>query len=55
MKGYFAWSFMDNFEWREGYARRFGIHFVDYKNGRARHPKRSAKWWKEFLRGKAAS
>jgi beta-glucosidase len=30
MKGYFVWSFLDNFEWSLGYSKRFGIVYVDY-------------------------
>jgi beta-glucosidase len=50
IKGYFAWSLLDNFEWSWGYTVRFGINFVDYKNGLKRHEKLSAKWFKNFLK-----
>ncbi|XP_014521892.1 cyanogenic beta-glucosidase-like [Vigna radiata var. radiata] len=50
IKGYFAWSLLDNFEWNDGYAVRFGIHFVDYKDDLKRHEKLSAKWFKNFLK-----
>nr|XP_011461907.1 PREDICTED: beta-glucosidase 12-like isoform X1 [Fragaria vesca subsp. vesca] len=49
VKGYFAWSLFDNFEWADGYSCRFGINSVDYKNGLKRHPKHSAAWFKNFL------
>ena len=48
IRGYFAWSLLDNFEWSEGYKMRFGIVYVDYKTQK-RTPKRSALWFKEFL------
>ncbi|KAM5582563.1 beta-glucosidase 12-like [Rosa sericea] len=50
LKGYFAWSLLDNFEWGSGYTVRFGINYVDYKNGNKRHPKLSAHWFKNFLK-----
>ncbi|KDP25142.1 hypothetical protein JCGZ_22677 [Jatropha curcas] len=50
VKGYFAWSLLDNFEWSSGYTVRFGINYVDYKNGLKRYPKLSARWFKKFLR-----
>lgn len=43
VRGYFAWSLLDNFEWAEGYETRFGVCFVDYENGQKRYPKKSAK------------
>ncbi|MCI0696604.1 GH1 family beta-glucosidase [candidate division KSB1 bacterium] len=49
LQGYFAWSFMDNFEWGEGYSKRFGLHHVDYATGR-RTPKASAKWYAEVIK-----
>lgn len=46
--GYFAWSLLDNFEWRLGYTSRFGIVYVDYSNLK-RYPKMSAYWFKQLL------
>ncbi|KAG9136390.1 hypothetical protein Leryth_025710 [Lithospermum erythrorhizon] len=51
VKGYFAWSFMDNWEWNQGFTVRFGLTFIDYKNDLKRIPKLSAKWLKAFLKG----
>lgn len=51
VRGYFAWSLVDNFEWAQGYTKRFGLIYVDYKNGLARHPKSSAYWFLRFLKG----
>ncbi|XXG56627.1 hypothetical protein AAC387_Pa03g3993 [Persea americana] len=51
VKGYFAWSLLDNFEWADGYTVRFGINYVDYEDGLKRYPKKSAIWFKKFLKG----
>jgi beta-glucosidase len=48
LKGYFLWSLMDNFEWADGYSKRFGIHYVDFKTQK-RTPKLSAQWYKEVI------
>jgi beta-glucosidase len=48
LQGYFIWSLLDNFEWAMGYARRFGIVWVDYETGR-RIPKASFHWYKQFI------
>lgn len=45
MRGYFAWSLMDNFEWAEGYRMRFGIVHVDYET-QVRTVKKSGHWYK---------
>ncbi|KAG6682903.1 beta-glucosidase 24-like [Carya illinoinensis] len=50
VKAYFAWTFLDDYEWMSGYTVRFGIHFVDYVNGLKRYPKLSAKWFQNFLK-----
>jgi beta-glucosidase len=44
MKGYFVWSLLDNFEWADGYNKRFGLVYVDYKTQK-RTPKLSAKFY----------
>ncbi|KAL0284686.1 UNVERIFIED_CONTAM: Beta-glucosidase 13 [Sesamum calycinum] len=49
VKGLFAWSFLDNFEWGAGYDIGFGFFYVDFKNGLRRIPKQSAVWFKNFL------
>ena len=48
VKGYFLWSLLDNFEWCDGYSKRFGIHFVDFKTQK-RTPKLSAEWYREVI------
>ncbi|KAF3958391.1 hypothetical protein CMV_016704 [Castanea mollissima] len=52
VRGYFAWSFLDDFEWESGFTLRFGITYVDYKNGLKRYMKASASWFKNFLQKK---
>ncbi len=49
VRGYFAWSLMDNFEWAYGYDKRFGIVRVDYAT-QARTLKDSAKWYRDTIR-----
>jgi beta-glucosidase len=48
LRGYMVWSFLDNFEWAEGYSKRFGLVFVDYGTQR-RIPKASASWYSEVI------
>jgi beta-glucosidase len=48
LNGYFAWSFLDNFEWAEGYEKRFGMTHVDFTTQK-RTVKQSGNWFKTFL------
>jgi len=51
VRGYMAWSLMDNFEWSLGYTERFGLHRVDFDDPtRPRTPKASAKFYAELVR-----
>jgi beta-glucosidase len=49
VRGYFAWSLLDNFEWAWGYGQRFGIVRVDYET-QERTPKASARWYARVAR-----
>ncbi|XP_011669546.2 cytosolic beta-glucosidase [Strongylocentrotus purpuratus] len=51
LRGYFAWSLMDNFEWFQGYSNRFGLHHVDFTDPlRRRTPKASAQTYATIVR-----
>ncbi|KAH6773803.1 hypothetical protein C2S51_012207 [Perilla frutescens var. frutescens] len=48
VRGYFAWSLLDNFEWLSGFTIRFGLHHVDF-DSLNRTPKSSASWYKQLI------
>ena len=52
VRGYFVWSLLDNFEWADGYSKRFGIVYVDYAS-QQRICKDSALWYRDFLQAAA--
>lgn len=54
VKGYFHWSFMDNFEWALGYTPRFGLVYIDY-NTLQRTIKDSGKWFQQVIQANALS
>ena len=54
LRGYFAWSLLDNFEWSIGYSKRFGIVHVDYQT-QVRTPKASARFYSQVIRSGGAA
>jgi beta-glucosidase len=48
VRGYFLWSLLDNYEWADGYSKRFGIVYVDFKTQK-RTPKLSAEFYKTTI------
>ena len=54
LRGYFAWSLLDNFEWSQGYSKRFGLVHVDFATQR-RTWKSSAQFLRDVIRSNGAS
>ena len=54
LRGYFAWSLLDNFEWSAGFAKRFGLIHVDFAT-QTRTPKASARFYAEVIRSAGAA
>ncbi|MGO9078949.1 MAG: glycoside hydrolase family 1 protein [Streptosporangiaceae bacterium] len=52
VRGYFAWTLLDNFEWAHGFTKRFGLVWVDYPTS-ARIPKDSFRWYRDTARARA--
>jgi beta-glucosidase len=53
LRGYFAWSLLDNYEWSLGYSKRFGLVHVNYQS-QARTPKASAHYYRDVIRSNGA-
>lgn len=53
IRGYFLWTFLDNFEWERGYTERFGIVYVNFENQK-RTVKDSAYWYQKIMEGNGA-
>jgi beta-glucosidase len=50
VRGYFTWSLMDNWEWAEGFTKRFGLVHVDFAT-QVRTPRTSYAWYRDFIAG----
>jgi len=51
LRGYYVWSFLDNFEWADGYSQRFGLVWIDYDDPmRKRTPKASFNWYRDVIK-----
>jgi len=48
VRGYFLWSLTDNFEWSDGFEKRYGLYRVDF-NTQRRTPKLSAAFYREMI------
>ncbi|MEO6711956.1 MAG: GH1 family beta-glucosidase [Mycobacteriales bacterium] len=54
LEGYQLWSLIDNFEWEQGYAQRFGMVHVDF-DSQVRTPKKSAHWYADVIKNNAVT
>jgi beta-glucosidase len=54
LRGYFAWSLLDNFEWAEGFSKRFGLYHVDFAT-QQRTPKASARFYRDVIQSHGAT
>ena len=54
LRGFFAWTLLDDFEWDSGYSSRYGIIFVDYLT-QTRTPKDSAHWFRKLIENNGLS
>ncbi len=49
VRGYYAWTLIDNFEWAMGYSQRFGLVYVDFENEQKRFVKDSGHWYRDLI------